>query len=104
MHTDMRVHWKKEAIKLHLAIDNYLDRVNNESTFHYEKTIKVEDMEEILLFPLSSYIAMFNINMNDFMSFIADYIRCRREGIPVLKLEYQVYRKYFKYLWSPMKL
>ena len=42
--------------------------------------------------------------MDDFMSSIADYIYCRREDIPVLKLEYQVFRKYFKYLWSPINL
>ena len=89
---------------MHLAIDSYLDGDQDESTFHYETTIKVEHMEAVLGFPLSSYIAMFNVNMDDFMSFIADYICCRREGIPVLKLEYQVYRKYSKYLWSPMNL
>ena len=53
-------------------------------------------MEEILHFPLSIYIEMIHINLDDFMSFIADCIRCRREGIPVLKSGIPSLQKVFK--------
>jgi len=43
-------------------------------------------------------------NKNSLVLFIKNFVRCRRLGIPVLKLEPTTYHRFSKYLWSPLVL
>ena len=97
----LREEWKQKATLLHENIDAYFSSINDEKTKRYEDSVDIDFVHTKFNFDVNEYITWFRPDMNKFILFIQDYIRCRRQGIPVLKLEYPNYKQFTKYLWKP---
>jgi len=100
----LRSRWQGHAKKLRESIDKYLDDKGDEKSTFYDCTLQLNDVETLFKFPLRDYKICFNVDGNDFLEYLKDYVRCCREGIPVLKIELNLYLKSSKYLWCPEKL
>ena len=59
----------------------------DEKMYPYENSIYLNFIKTRLGFPVDDYDLWFRPNMNSLVLFIKDFVRCRRLGIPVLKLE-----------------
>ena len=100
MSATVKEQWVKQSEELSEAIDTYCDsdeKVN-------ELSVDVKMIQDTFKFPVTKYMKWFNVDMDNFIKYVQDYIRCRRDGIEVLKLELNLYLKHTKYLWSPVKL
>jgi len=74
----------------------------NESQHCFEEEFELANLEN-MNFPLRNYFDWFDPDKDRLLASLRDYIRCRREGIPVLKLEKPLYLKH-KYLWCTKNL
>jgi hypothetical protein len=97
---DMRNTWKTHAIELHESLDENLKSFSNPNEFEhrYEEDFELTAMGKFN-FPMSKYFEHIDPDKDMLLASLRDYIRCRREGIPVVKLEKPLYMKYTKYLW-----
>jgi len=102
MPRNLREFWNQVAISLQENIATFFSSVTNEKTYAYENSIDVNFIKTKLEFPIDDYDLWFRPNMDSLVLFIKDFVRCRRLGIPVLKLEPTTYyHRFAKYLWSP---
>jgi len=85
-------------------IDKYLDDKGDEKSTFYGCTLQLNHVETLFKFPVRDYQTWFNVDDNEFLEYLKDYVRCCREGIPVLKIELNLYLKSSKCLWCPEKL
>jgi len=104
LNRELRTTWRVHAKRLHESMDEYLQAKGDEKSTLYECALQLNHVETLFKFPLRDYKKWFNVDDNEVLEYIKDYIRCRREGIPVLKIELNLYQKFSKYLWSPEKL
>ena len=104
IHNDVRKEWVEKAVDLHRSIDQYLIDQGDEYQRCYEDTLELSNIEEVLNWPLTEYCQWLNADLTEFLNSVKDYVRCRREGIPVLKIPAELYTKYTKYLWSCKRL
>ena len=94
--------WQSKAISLHETIDEHLETYED---FHW-KLVDASVIVSEFQFPLTDYMKWFQgiAQLDDFIKYIQDYVCCYQEGIPVLKIESNLYLKFSKYLWYPEKL
>lgn len=67
----------------------------------YDVNLNILKLLEQFQFPHEEYLKISQHNDNSLFAFVKDYWCCCCEGIPVLKLPYSQYMKFYKFLWSP---
>ena len=92
--------WIEKSVLLQQAVDAEWESEGNLD----EHSVDLQMLTDDFQFPVANYMKWFEVDMDEFVGCVQDYIRCRREGIPVLKLELNLYQKHAKYLWSPVNL
>ena len=100
IHEQIRNEWTKKAIELSEKIDSFLLNQGNEMTHFYDESLILDNLEDSLNWSLTEYVQWINPDLEIFLEYLKDYVRCRREGIPAVKLPPPTYLKHTKYLWS----
>jgi len=96
MPRNLRDEWNQKAILFQQNIATYFSSIEDEKTYAYEYSIDLNFIKTRCDFPVDDYDLRFRPNMNSLVLFIKDFVRCRRLGIPVLKLEPTTYHMFTK--------
>ena len=101
---DIREKWKRISFEMHEMIDDYLSSKPNEMSYHYEDDFLASDLTGqegfFKTFPYSDHFREVRQPLDTLVSCIKDYVRCRREGMPVIKVPMNLYERVTKHLWS----
>jgi len=102
---DIREKWKLISFEMHEMIDEYLSSKPNEMSYHFEDDFRESDLTGQdgffnKTYPYVDHMREVGQPLDTLVSCIKDYVRCRRDGMPVIKVPMNLYERVTKHLWS----